>query len=171
MGISVNDSDVVVQEVSPIPVLQDEIPKAAPTDAEIEAGGMKYIEAQVKALSGGVRLQTRNLLMMLTRNGIDENIKRQIRETIERAIIAALDYGVDIDGKPMPIRSNGRLGKLEIEYAGTMSKLKEMGMVLMAKKMSKDNFDLDKYAKGATIDPVPVDDTPTASEIDHAING
>lgn len=153
MGISVNDSDVEVVE----PVVVDS-PKVEPTPEEIEAGGMKYIEAQVKALSGGVRLQTRNLLLMLTRNGIDENIKRQIRETIERAIIAALDYGVDVNGKEMPIRSNGRLGKLEIEYAGTMSKLKEMGMVLMAKKMSKDNFELDKYAKGATIDPVPVDD-------------
>lgn len=143
-----------------------EAAKAEPTKEEIEAGGMKFIEAQVKALSGGVRLQTRNLLMLLTRNGTDENTKRQIRETIERAIIAAFDYGVDVEGKEMPLRANGRLGKLEIEYAGTMSKLKETGMLLMAKKMEKTNFDIDKYQKGATIE-----NEATASEIDHAING
>lgn len=100
---------------------------------------MKYIKINVQALSMGARLHTRNLLNMLCQHGVDGKTKRQIRETIERAIIAAFDYGVEAFDKEMPVRTHGKLGKLEVEYAQTLAKLKEMGMLLMAKKMESNN--------------------------------
>lgn len=120
----------------------------------VDEGGMKMIEAETKALHLGVGYQTRMLLNMLTTKGINANMQLQIKQSIERAILAALDYGVDITGKEFEIRENGRLGKLEKEYAGSMAKLKELGMVLMAKKMDKANYNLKDYTKG--IDVVPV---------------
>lgn len=116
----------------------DKMNKEHETQQMSDADINKYIEVNLKGLSLGARLQTRNLLNMLCQSGIDGKTKKQIRETIERAIMAAFDYGVNAFGEEMPIRTHGKLGKIESEYAQTLARLKEMGMLLMAKRMEQE---------------------------------
>lgn len=151
-----NVIDVTATQVEDTTTPAPEIPDAT----TIDESGMKMIQAETKALHLGVGYQTRALLNMLTSKGIKGNMQLQIKQTIERAILAALDYGVDINGEEFKIRDNGRLGKLEKEYAGSMAKLKELGMVLMAKKMDKANYNLQDFTKGES-SPEVVTETQT----------
>lgn len=96
---------------------------------------LKAIEMQYKGLLGGIRLHVRTLLNMLTASNMNGNIKHQVKDSLERAIIAALDYGVDIGGKEAPVRTHGALGKLESNLAMQMAKAKEYSMVLVSQKM------------------------------------
>jgi hypothetical protein len=110
--------------------------KPKPSAEEQTALAIKAIEVQYKALVAGSRLHIRTLLNMLTSRGIDGNLQHQIKESIERAIVAALDYGVDIKGEA-PVRTHGALGKLESALAMQMAKAKEHGMVIMSSKLEK----------------------------------
>lgn len=109
---------------------------------------IKMLKVQQKALSDLVVLDVRNLLRMLSDSRTAAIEKKQIRESIERAIIMAFDYGVDIV-KPT-LREHGALGKLECSFAAHMARLKENGMVLIADRMSKE--DQNSYEKGAHIE-------------------
>lgn len=97
---------------------------------------LKAITVQYKGFVAGSRLHIRTLLNMLTSSGIDGNLKHQIKETIERAIVAAIDYGVDINGEA-PVRTHGTLGKLESALAMQLAKAKECGMVILSDKLEK----------------------------------
>lgn len=113
--------------------------KVPETSAEDQAKlTLKAIEVQYKGLLASTQLHIRTLLNMLTSRGINGNLQKQIKDSIERAIVAAIDYGVDIEGKEAKIRLNGTLGKLESSLAMQMAKAKECGIVLMSQKLENE---------------------------------
>ena len=94
---------------------------------------LQYVRYEQLALYDLIRLDIRNLLTMLTAHGTNENQRRQIRESIERAIIMSLDYGTNVLNPPL--REHGALGKLESAFAAHLARCKENGMVLIANNM------------------------------------
>lgn len=126
----------IADSIAVTPTAEPVVEKPKPTAEEQAALAIKAIEVQYKALVAGSRLHVRTLLNMLTSRGIDGNLQHQIKESIERAIVAALDYGVDMNGEA-PIRTHGALGKLESALAMQMAKAKEHGMVIMSSKLEK----------------------------------
>ncbi len=124
-----------------------------PTPEEQTNIALKAIEVQYKGLVAGSRLHIRTLLNMLTGQGIDGNLRKQIKDSIERALVAALDYGVDVNGEA-PIRTHGALGKLESSFAMQMAKAKECGMVLMSHRLEESiKEEQAKAAEATTIAP------------------
>ncbi len=111
------------------------------------AGTIKILKMQQKALNDLVVLDLRNLLNMLTAPNMKESVRKQIRETIERAIVMGFDYGVDVIKPTM--KEHGTLGKLECSFAAHMARLKENGMILIADAMDKSEKEkLNQSMKG-----------------------
>lgn len=107
---------------------------------------MKIIRMQQQALSDLVVLDLRNFLLALTAPNVNAAKRKEIRESIERALVMGFDYGVDIV-KPT-LREHGNLGKLECAFAAHMARLKENGMLIIADNMSKQEKELQEMAKG-----------------------
>jgi hypothetical protein len=80
-----------------------------------------------------IRLDIRNFLNLLTASGTTGNMQKQIKESIERAIIMALDYGTEILNPKL--LEHGKLGKLEQSFAAHIAKCKENGMLLIANNL------------------------------------
>lgn len=130
---------------------------------------IKILKLQQKALSDLVVLDIRNLLKMLTAPGITESTRKQIRESIERAIVMGFDYGVEVVNPVL--REHGALGKLEVSFAAHMARLKENGMVLIADSMSKKDEELKQYeTKGVETENTNNSEANNESEISQIEN-
>lgn len=126
-----------------------EKPEKQLSPEEQMATTIKILKLQQKALSELVVLDLRNFLKMLTAPGVNEATRKQIRESIERAIVMGFDYGVEVMNPVL--REHGALGQLEVAFAAHMARLKENGMVLIADSMQKKDEELKQYeTKGAT---------------------
>lgn len=120
--------------------------KAGLTPEEQKESTMKIIRYQQKALSELVVLDLRNFLSALVAPNVNAAKRKQIRESIERALVMGFDYGVDVVNPTL--REHGELGKLECSFAAHMARLKENGMLIIADNMSKEEQKLEELAKG-----------------------
>lgn len=107
----------------------------APNMEQTMESTIKYLEMQQKALYQMIRLDVRNFLNLLTAHGTTGNMQKQIKESIERAIIMALDFGTEVLNPQL--REHGALGKLECSFAAHLAKCKENGLLLIANNMQK----------------------------------
>lgn len=89
-----------------------------------------------RALDNLVRLDLRNYLNMLTAPGVSGNDKMAIKVSIERAITAAIDYGVDVVNQGL--LEKGKMAKLENSFAAHLARLMDNRMLLLADKMEKE---------------------------------
>lgn len=114
------------------PSLSDKI-KAKEIDPEQQKEtALKVAAMHQKALNQLVRLDIRNYLGMLTAHGVSGNQKQAIKDSLERAIIAAFDYGVETEN--VELYQKGELAKYENSFAAHMARLKENGMIIIANK-------------------------------------
>ena len=89
-----------------------------------------------RALDNLVRLDIRNYLNMLTAPGVSGADKMAIKISIERAITAAADYGVDVVNQGL--LEKGKMAKLENSFAAHLARLMDNRMLLLADKMEKE---------------------------------
>ena len=92
-----------------------------------------------KALSQMVKLDIRNYLNNLTAPGVDGNLKKQIKESIERAILFSFDFGIDVTNAD--ILQSGKLAKQENAFAAHLVRLRENSMLLLADNMRKQELE------------------------------
>ena len=104
---------------------------------------IKVATMHQKALYQLVQLDIRNYLAMLTAPGVSGNEKSQIKLSIERAILAAFDYGVEVAN--VELLQKGKLAHLENSFAAHMARLKENGMIIIAQKY--EDAELEKLQK------------------------
>jgi hypothetical protein len=114
---------------------------------EVQDQSMKIIRMNQVALNNLVVLDLRNLLSALTAPNTNQAERKQIKESIERAIVMGFDYGVDVVNPTL--REHGTLGKLECSFAAHLARLKENGMIIIADNMAKKEKELEQLsAKG-----------------------
>lgn len=89
-----------------------------------------------RALDNLVRLDLRNYLNMLTAPRVSGADKMAIKISIERALTAAVDYGVDVVNQGL--LESGKLAKLENGFAAHLARLMDNRMLLLADKMEKE---------------------------------
>ncbi len=116
------------------------------TPEEIADQSMKIIRMNQIALNNLVVLDLRNLLNALTAPNTSGAERKQIRESIERALVMGFDYGVDIINPKL--REHGNLGKLECSFAAHLARLKENGMIIIADNMAKKEKETLEAGKG-----------------------
>jgi hypothetical protein len=92
-----------------------------------------------KALSQMVKLDIRNYLNQLTSPGVDGNLKKQIKESIERAIVFSFDFGINVTNAD--ILQSGKLAKQENAFAAHLVRLRENSMLLLADNMRKQELE------------------------------
>lgn len=88
-----------------------------------------------KALSQLVKLDIRNYLNNLTAQGVDGNTKKQIKESIERAILFSFDFGINVTNANLA--ESGKLARQENALAAHLVRLRENSMLLLADNMRK----------------------------------
>jgi hypothetical protein len=96
---------------------------------------LKFIYTEQKALYEMLRLDIRNYLNLLTAHGTTEVRRKQIKESFERAIIMAMDFGTDVLNPAL--QQKGDLAKIENAFAAHIVRCKENGMVIIANNMGK----------------------------------
>lgn len=94
-----------------------------------------------RALDNLVRLDIRNYLNMLTAPGVSGVQKQVIKTSIERAIAAAVDYGVDVTNQGL--MEKGKLAKLESSFAAHLARLMDNRMLLLADRLDKEQKELE----------------------------
>jgi hypothetical protein len=97
---------------------------------------IKIATVHQKALDNMVRLDLRNYLNMLTSSGVSGNKKLQIIQSLERAIMAGLDYGVGVSNQG--ILDKGPLAKLEASMAAHVARIRENSMLLIANNLKNN---------------------------------
>lgn len=91
-----------------------------------------------KALSQLIKLDIRNYLNNLTASGVDGNMKKQIKESIERAIVFSFDFGINVTNAE--IAESGKLARQENAFAAHLVRLRENSMLLLADNMRKQEL-------------------------------
>lgn len=117
------------------------------TEVEQMESARKVAIMHQRALDNIVRLDLRNYLNMLTASGVDGATKKQIKESIERAIMTSVDFGVDITNQNTI--EKGKLARQENAFAAHLVRLKENSMLLLA-----DNMRLEQQNKEKTNEQV-----------------
>lgn len=121
-----------MEELNQTAESSSDIPKMEITKEKLEAA-VQYIENEQKALYNMLRLDIRNYLNLLTAHGTTENRRKQIKESFERAIIMAMDFGTDVLNPAL--QQKGDLAKIENAFAAHLVRCKENGMVIIANNM------------------------------------
>ena len=121
METKIDQSNPEVFDSSKIP----EIPKEK-LDAAVE-----YILNEQRALYHMLRLDIRNYLNLLTAHSTPQVKQKQIKESFERAIIMAMDFGTDVLNPAL--QQKGPLADIENAFAAHLVRCKENGMVIIAK--------------------------------------
>lgn len=133
-----------------------ELPSGGPTvpksNEENVENAIKFITFEQKALYNMIRLDIRNYLNLLTAHGTTGNMQKQIKESMERAIVMAMDYGTEVLNPVL--QDHGRLGKLEQAFAAHLAKSKENGMLIIANNMGK--AEKEAAAEATAAEEVPV---------------
>ncbi len=104
------------------------------TEQQMEAARKVAVMNQ-KALSQLIKLDIRNYLNNLTAPGVNGNMQRQIKESIERAILFSFDYGINVTRADLA--ETGKLAKQENALAAHLVRLRENSMLLLADNMRK----------------------------------
>ena len=91
-----------------------------------------------KALSQLIKLDIRNYLNNLTASGVDGNMKKQIKESLERAIVFSFDFGINVTNAG--IAESGKLARQENALAAHLVRLRENSMLLLADNMRKQEL-------------------------------
>ena len=98
------------------------------------------IKVQQKALDNLVRLQLRDSLLRLTKDGVNLAEKKNIMNSIERAVLFPFDFSLDI--VKARLEQSGKHAKWENALAAYLTKLLDNTMLLRADNMSK-GLDID----------------------------
>ncbi len=88
-----------------------------------------------KALAQLIKLDIRNYLNNLTAPGVNGNMQKQIKESIERAILFSFDFGINVTNAG--IAESGKLARQENALAAHLVRLRENSMLLLADNMRK----------------------------------
>lgn len=88
------------------------------------------------ALNQLIQLGIRNYVAELMAANKSFNEKQAIAKSLERAILAGLDYGVDVS-KPQ-LMQKGPLAKVENSFAAHIARAKENGMILTARNYEQE---------------------------------
>lgn len=91
-----------------------------------------------KALSQLIKLDIRNYLNNLTAPGVDGNTKKQIKESMERAIVFSFDFGINVTNADLA--ESGKMAKQENALAAHLVRLRENSMLLLADNMRKQEL-------------------------------
>ena len=131
------------------PIITEQI-EAAPvmTQEQQTEQAVNVAKVHQKTLDGLVRLDLRTYLNQLTAPGVKEAEKVQLKASLERAIMAAIDYGVDITQQGL-IQS-GRLAKLENTFAAHLARLMDNRMIILADSMAKKELENNNLTEGKT---------------------
>ena len=131
------------------PIITEQI-EAAPvmTQEQQTEQAVNVAKVHQKTLDGLVRLDLRTYLNQLTAPGVKEVEKVQLKASLERAIMAAIDYGVDITQQGL-IQS-GRLAKLENAFAAHLARLMDNRMIILADNMTKKELENNNLTEGKT---------------------
>lgn len=105
------------------------------TPEEQTQDAVKVAIVHQKALDNLVRLDIRNYLNMLTAPGVKELDKSQIKLSLERALMAGMDYGVDVVGQGL--RQEGKLAHIENSFAAHIARMRDNGMLIIANKLNE----------------------------------
>jgi hypothetical protein len=88
-----------------------------------------------KALAQLIKLDIRNYLNNLTAPGVNGNMQKQIKESIERAILFSFDFGINVTNADLA--ESGKLARQENALAAHLVRLRENSMLLLADNMRK----------------------------------
>lgn len=88
-----------------------------------------------KALAQLIKLDIRNYLNNLTAPRVNGNMQKQIKESIERAILFSFDFGINVTNAG--IAESGKLARQENALAAHLVRLRENSMLLLADNMRK----------------------------------
>lgn len=105
------------------------------TPEEQTQDAVKVAVVHQKALDNLVRLDVRNYLNMLTSPGVKEVDKMQIKLSFERALMAGMDYGVDVVNQGL--RETGKLATIENSFAAHIARMRDNGMLLIANTLNE----------------------------------
>lgn len=88
-----------------------------------------------KALAQLIKLDIRNYLNNLTAPGVNGNMQKQIKESIERAILFSFDFGINVTNADLA--ESGKLARQENALAAHLVRLRENSMLLLADNLRK----------------------------------
>ena len=88
-----------------------------------------------RALDNLIRLDLRNYLNTLTAPGVSGVEKKQIKDSIERALMASIDFGVDVVNQGL--QQHGKLGAMENNFAAHMARILDNRMLILANNLQK----------------------------------
>ena len=117
--------------------IQETKPELTPelTPEQQREQAISVAKVHQRALDNLVRLDLRGYLNMLTAPRVSGSDKMAIKISIERALTAAVDYGVDVVNQGL--LESGKLAKLENSFAAHLARLMDNRMLLLADKMEK----------------------------------
>ena len=101
-----------------------------------------------KALAQLIKLDIRNYLNNLTAPGVNGNMQKQIKESIERAILFSFDFGINVTNAG--IAESGKLARQENAMAAHLVRLRENSMLLLADNMRKQELTAASAAEETT---------------------
>lgn len=114
--------------------MSESVEQKSPEQQREEA--IKIAVVHQKALDNLVRLDLRNYLNMLTASGVSGNDKHQIKLSLERAIMAGMDYGVSVTNQGL--QQTGKFATIENSMAAHIARLRENSMLIIADKLEKE---------------------------------
>lgn len=91
-----------------------------------------------RALDNLIRLDLRNYLNTLTAPGVSGLEKKQLKDSIERALMAAIDFGVDVVNQGL--QEHGKLGKMESSFAAHIARILDNRMLILANNLQKQEL-------------------------------
>ena len=104
------------------------------TDQQYEQA-VKIAVVHQQALDNLIRLDLRNYLNILTAPGVSGIEKNQIKASIERALMASIDFGVDVVNQGL--QQHGRLGAMENNFAAHIARILDNRMLILANNLQK----------------------------------
>lgn len=96
---------------------------------------VKIAVVHQQALDNLIRLDLRNYLNILTAPGVSGIEKNQIKASIERALMASIDFGVDVVNQGL--QQHGRLGAMENNFAAHIARILDNRMLILANNLQK----------------------------------
>lgn len=114
----------------PVASLDGETKPTITPEQELE-NSIKVAKMHQVALNQLIQLGLRNYIAELTAPNVNGNKRATIAKSLERALIAGLDYGVDVANPQL--MQQGPLAKVENSFAAHIARAKENGMIITAK--------------------------------------
>jgi hypothetical protein len=142
--------ETVEQNVNPVETPAEVEPKEAPVEQDKPTltasqqldNSIKIATMQQVALNQLVQLGIRNYIGEMCRPKLSGAERVAVAKSLERAILAGLDYGVDV--AKVNLDQKGKFAKVENSFAAHIARCKENGMILTAynfERVEKDKED------------------------------